>query len=120
MNDPIISPWLIYLIGRIDLLHNLCYIVGFTATISFMIIAILTLASGSEITSFLKKLFCVALILDIFAFFVPSKTEVIAMYAATYITPANVKATGEFVDKSIDNIVEKILKASEATKGEIK
>ena len=116
MNEPIISPWLIYLIGRIDILNGFCFIVGFTATIAFTILTILTFASGSEITSFLKKLFCITLVLDIFAFFVPSKTEVIAMYAASYVTPANVKATGEFADKAVDKLIEKILKASEAAK----
>ncbi len=114
MNEPIISPWLIYLIGRVDILNGFCFIVGVTATIAVTILTILTLASGSEITSFLKKLFCITLVLDIFAFFVPSKTEVIAMYTATYITPANIKATGEFADKTIDKLIEKVLKASEA------
>lgn len=37
------------------------------------------------------------------------------MYAAERITPANIKATGEFTGKT-DALIEKILKASKAVK----
>lgn len=40
----------------------------------------------------------------------------IAMYVARYITPANIKATGELTDKAIDALIEKIAKASKAMK----
>lgn len=29
MNEPIISPWLIYWAGRIDMVQGICLIVGF-------------------------------------------------------------------------------------------
>lgn len=38
------------------------------------------------------------------------------MYAAERITPANIKATGEFTGKTVDALIEKILKASKAVK----
>ena len=38
------------------------------------------------------------------------------MYAAERITPANIKATGEFTGKAVDTLIEKILKASKAVK----
>lgn len=40
-------------------------------------------------------------------------------YGARYeviTTPANIKATGEFADKAVDKLIEKILKASKAVK----
>ena len=40
------------------------------------------------------------------------------MYAAEHITPANIKATGEFADKAVDKLIEKILKASKAAEKE--
>ena len=46
----------------------------------------------------------------------PTKTEIYAMYAAERITPANIKATGEFTGKAVDTLIEKILKASKAMK----
>lgn len=64
----------------------------------------------------LKMLVCAALILDTLALFLPTKTEIFAMYAAEHITPANIKATGEFADKAVDKLIEKILKASKAEK----
>lgn len=65
----------------------------------------------------LKMLVCAALILDTLALFLPTKTEIFAMYAAEHITPANIKATGEFTGKTVDALIEKILKASKAMEG---
>ena len=33
MNEPIVSPWLIYWIGRLDIIHGFCCIVGFFLTV---------------------------------------------------------------------------------------
>ena len=71
---------------------------------------------GKAFLNFTKKLTCVALIVDVLAMAVPTKDEVIAMYVARYITPANIKATGELTDKAIDALIEKIAKASKAMK----
>lgn len=66
----------------------------------------------------LKILVCAAFILDTLAVFLPTKTEIFAMYAAERITPANIKATGEFTGKTVDTLIEKIVKASKAMKEE--
>lgn len=71
---------------------------------------------GKAFLNFTKKLTCVALIVDALAMVVPTKDEMIAMYVARYITPANIKATGEFADHAVDKLIEKILKASKAMK----
>lgn len=36
---------------------------------------------------------------------VPTKDEMIAMYVAGRITPANIEATGEFADKAVDMLI---------------
>lgn len=64
----------------------------------------------------LKMLVCAALILDMLGAFLPTKKEIYAMYAAEHITPANIRATGEFADKAVDKLIEKIAKASKAMK----
>lgn len=64
----------------------------------------------------LKKLVCVTLIFNALASFIPTRDEAIAMYVARWITPANIEATGEFADKAVDKLIEKILKASKAMK----
>lgn len=63
-----------------------------------------------------KIIVCTALILDILGVFLPTEKEIYAMYAAERITPANIKATGEFADKAVDKLIEKIVKASKAVK----
>lgn len=131
MNEPIISPWLIYWAGRMDMIHNFCIVAGFLLTMGAGIsitISITGIVSsrtdcgsdyngfGKAFLNFTKKLTCVALIVDALAIAVPTKDEMIAMYVAGRITPANIKAAGEFTDKSVDKLIEKILKASKAIK----
>lgn len=71
---------------------------------------------GKAFLNFTKKLTCVALIVDVLAMAVPTKDEMIAMYVAGRITPANIEATGELADKAVDKLIEKIAKASKAMK----
>ena len=119
MNEPIISPWLIYWAGRINFIYYFCLIAGFTATVyaASGILAVLAEDYPHDDTrKLLKILACAALILDILAFLLPTKEEILAMYAAQYITPVNIKATGEYTGKTIDLLIEKILKAAKEEK----
>lgn len=119
MNEPIISPWLIYWAGRIEFIQVVCCVVGFVVT-AFAVVAAMAVLTDDyehdESVKALKMLVCAALILDTLALFLPTKTEIFAMYAAEHITPANIKATGESADKAVDKLIEKILKASKAVK----
>lgn len=133
MNEPIISPWLIYWIGRVHMVHCFSLILGLLLTFLAAVIGFLLIINNNDCIddciddysddankpalNFLKKIACVALIFDALTLFIPSQTEIIAMYAAKNITPANIKATGEFADKAVDKLIEKILKASEAMGG---
>ena len=119
MNEPIISPWLIYWAGRIELIQVVCCVVGLVVTVFTVTAAMAVLTDDyehDESVRALKILVCAAFILDTLAVFLPTKTEIFAMYAADRITPANIKATGEFTGKTVDTLIEKILKASEAVK----
>lgn len=126
MNEPIISPWLIYWVGRLDVMQGFCCAAGFLLTIAVVVFALVGVTdsvnhddnANKSFLNFLKKLTCVALVVDTLAFLVPTKNEAIAMYVTRYITPANIKATGEFADKAVDKLIEKILKASETVKKE--
>lgn len=115
MNEPIISPWLIYWAGRIELIQVVCCVVGLVVT-AFAVIAAMVVYEYDESVKALKILVFAAFILDTLAVFLPTKTEIFAMYAAERITPANIKATGEFTGKTVDTLIEKILKASKAVK----
>ena len=121
MNEPIISPWLIYWAGRIDIIQGICCIVGLFVTIYAMFVGLAAMAdinNDKETAKAAKIIVCTALILDILGVFLPTEKEIYAMYAAEHITPANIKATGELADKAVDKLIEKILKASEAMKEE--
>ncbi|WP_449037395.1 hypothetical protein [Phascolarctobacterium sp.] len=119
MNEPIISPWLIYWAGRIDFIQAFCCIVGFLVTIYAGIATIAVMTDDNKDKKSVKavKIFVyTALVLDILGAFLPTKREIYAMYAAKHITPANIKATGEFADKAVDKLIEKIVRASKAMK----
>ena len=119
MNEPIISPWLIYWAGRIDFIQTICCVMGFLTT-AFAVTAIMVILTNDykheESVKAFKILVCAALILDTLAVFLPTKTELLAMYAAQHITPVNIKATGEYTGKTIDSLIEKILKAAKEEK----
>lgn len=113
MNEPIISPWLIYWAGRIEFIKITCCVVGLVVTALAVSVAMAVLTDDyehDESVKALKILVCAAVILDTLAVFLPTKTEIFAMYAAEHITPANIKATGEFSDKAVDKLIEKIAK----------
>ena len=119
MNEPIISPWLIYWAGRVEFIKVVCCVVGLVVTAFAVAVAMAVLTDDyehDESVRTLKILICAAFILDTLAVFLPTKTEIYAMYAAERITPANIKATGEFTGKTVDTLIEKILKASKAVK----
>lgn len=119
MNEPIISPWLIYWAGRIDLIQGICCILGILVTVYAMIATLAVMTDNNkdkESVKAVKILVCTALALDILGAFLPTEKEIYAMYAAERITPANIKATGEFIGKTVDALIEKILKASKAVK----
>lgn len=120
MNEPIISPWLIYWAGRIEFIKIICCVVGLVVTALAVTVAMVVLTDDyehDESVKALKILVCAAFILDTLAVFLPTKTEIFAMYATEHITPANIQATGEFSDKAVDKLIEKIVKASKAMEG---
>lgn len=119
MNEPIVSPWLIYWAGRINFMQAICCIVGFLVTIYAMVATLAVMTNTNkdkESVKAAKIIVCTALILDMLGAFLPTEKEIYAMYAAEHITSANIKATGEFADKAIDKLIEKIAKASKAMK----
>ena len=118
MNEPIVSPWLIYWAGRIDMIQGICCILGILVTVYAMIATLAVMADNKDKESVkaAKIIVCTALILDMLGAFLPTEKEIYAMYAAEHITPANIQATGEFADKAVDKLIEKIAKASKAIK----
>lgn len=97
-----------------DLLHNRFFV---TIYAMFATVAVVTDTNkDKESIKATKIIVCTALVLDTLGAFLPTEKEIYAMYVAEHITPANIEATGEFADKAVDKLIEKIAKASKAMK----
>lgn len=101
MDDPIISPWVIYLIDKIDMVGILFFI----AWIAGCLGGILCLVEGSSIiytqeeqkiwNKRARKALLVSIILFIVAMLMPNSTTLTKMIIAQQITPNNITATKE-------------------------
>ena len=121
MNEPIISPWLIYWITRIDPLKSLISYIAMAITVSIIPIILFLAATDAKVECTIKYIkrwtiatFIAILFTGTICVFIPSKEVIIAMYAAKQVTPANIQTAGELADKSIDYIGSKADKASDA------
>lgn len=102
MNEPIISPWLIYWAGRMDMIHHFCIVAGVLLTMGAGISITGIVSSradcgsdyngfGKAFLNFTKKLTCVALIVDVLAMAVPTKAAMpLVKYLRTHCTPMHV------------------------------
>lgn len=116
MNDPIISPWMIYLIDTTDsLLKVTCPLAIFAVVVS----VILFIESGhtydeEDAEKSLKraKMFLlIGIMSGLLVVFIPTPRTIYKMMAAYYVTPANIQATGGFADKTVDKVIDKIANA---------
>lgn len=116
MNDPIISPWLIYLIDTVEPLINVIIV---SALVSISMFILLLTANAAiydddkiEENSKKVKLFLkVGVICGLLLVFIPRPCTLYKMVVANYVTPANIQATGEFADKTMDKVIDKITNA---------
>ena len=116
MNDPIISPWLIYLIDTVEPLINVIIVsalVSISMFILFLTANAATYNDGKiEENSKKAKLFLkVGVICGLLLVFIPRPCTLYKMVVANYVTPANIQATGEFADKTMDKVIDKITNA---------
>lgn len=122
MNEPIISPWIIYLVGRLVAIKGVALILLIIVLVLLAISTILYLQAhedGDEkgqkkYGNLTKKVLCVLALDVILLLLVPSKEEAIAMYTASKVTPQTVQQAGETIDKITDKFVDKIIKIKEA------
>ena len=129
MNEPIISPWLFYLLGVLFPLH---VFLSFAAMFSFVgsVIAFIDKKSLEESAERWPKdiyyqkqackasrLFCRLLICFIFfstcSVFLPNKSTVIQMVIASKVTPANINTAVDVGNKAVDKVIDKIIQAAE-------
>jgi len=118
--EPIISPWLIYLIYQINVFKTLLIvgsILGLAAaTVTRIVIGCMRsdILDGSvgkkkrlymrmsikSLTKFTRKVVAVSLIFLVIGVCAPTRNLVIVMMASKYITPNNIKAAGKTVENA--------------------
>lgn len=117
MNDPIISPLLIYLIDTLRPLGCILFIIS--AIMIVCGIASFLFSFDGDVKSefnlglriFGKKLLAIGMCAAFADVFLPNPHTIYKMIAASYVTPANIQATGELADKAVDKIIDKIADA---------
>ena len=129
MNDPIISPWFIYWITRIDSIKCFLSMFPLIFLFSVIIIAFMKMIVGEfedygegreRAACYFRKVIKVGLITIpltiILNLFIPSTKVLATMYVADKLTVSNIQMVGETADKVVDKAVEKVIKVIEATK----
>lgn len=107
--EPIISPWIIYVLHVFDKLYFACGMVLMCGVTISPLLAIFGNMEESEcMMKYAKILAIVAAICALALIIVPNKDTLIAMLAANYITPDNIQA----VQGSIIDFVKQIIKAT--------
>ena len=116
MNDPIISPWLIYLISLSNHLITASMVVAVIAAPMALFYGSVWEIHFDETRGIrYKNIFRKSMIALCVACFigtvVPNESTIYKMIAASYVTPANIQATGELADKAVDKVIDKIADA---------
>lgn len=120
MNEPIISPWVFYLISLVD---NILYFFGILVVVSIFVGAVYALIAlysydtipydkeevfkkgAIRIFKYIVATFIVSCVITMF---VPSSDTIYKMLVASQVTPHNIEVMGDTVENSIDYIFEKI------------
>ena len=104
MNEPIISPYVFYLI---DILNSISKIltVAIIVGVSIGLVAVVNWIVGDfeykKLFSLTKKWMAVILLL---AVVIPSRNVCYQMLMASQVTPTNIQKAGDTIDKSLDKI----------------
>ncbi len=122
MNEPIISPWLFYLM---EIANNIRVVSFATVALVAILFAFFPFAffplffdwKWQEALPALKKGAFVLGVAGMLLMFVPSSNTIIKMAIASYVTPQNVEyianTTGKAIDGGIDYVVDKIIEAAD-------
>ena len=102
--EPIINPWVFYLIDRVDAWNN---VLGIIATIAFM--SLLVKYCLDVESTIINKYSVKALVIAVLMLsFLPSSSTIYKMIIADNATPNNIQIVGDTVEDGIDYIFDKI------------
>lgn len=106
MNEPIINPWLIYLLDVSDAIKCTMFLVAAVSAV----IALFVLCADKEFNSFTKRVVTIFIVSCTLAIFVPSERVIYKMIIVSHVTPANIQKAGDSLDTVIDKVIEKMQK----------
>lgn len=116
--EPIINPWLFYLIDVVDKIDLICMIILIIACIALAIISLLMFFESAEsylvepekqaYFKYLKTTLKVIIPCIILTILTPCSTTLYKMIIADNVTPHNIEVVGDTIEGGIDYIFEKI------------
>ena len=113
MSEPIINPWVFYLISLCDKVYMASTAVALVLVALAVFLTIVLVDGGYPVDESIRKtvviLYAVGVVSALLAVFVPSGTTVTAMVAATNITPETVAAVGQTVTEAAEAITQVIV-----------
>ena len=116
--EPIVNPWLIYLVSIVEHLRNLFGAINFIVlTLDIFIvmgtfiesddaIAVFYNREEKKIKPFIKLLIALTIICPLLVIFIPSKETIIAMYIANMITPDNLNFANEVFKNNLKDYMD--------------
>ena len=107
--EPVVSPWLIYLIGVCDKLDGAMAVVCIVLGMIILFLPVLCLELGIRYKPIIVCCFALLIVSFLLMVLVPTKEIAIAMAVSHYITPDNIVGTE-------DHIIEFIRKVAKAVK----
>ena len=107
MNDPIISPYVFYLIDVLNSISEIltaAIIVGFGVEGVVLAYWISGYNENKKLFSLTKKWIVGMAVILLLVIVIPSKDVCYQMIVASQVTPTNVQKAGDTIDKSLDKI----------------
>ena len=131
MNEPLISPWVFYLLGLLDPLNMVFIMTTGLLAIASVMTCIDKIDCENKADAYANKdndgyykkqahrasrrfyvVFISSIICMFFAIFIPTKTTVIQMIVASKVTPANINTAADIGEKTVDKIIDKIIQSA--------
>ena len=116
--EPIVNPWLIYLVSIIEHLRNLFGAINFIVlTLDIFIVVGVFIEADDAISVFynreekkirpiFKLLITLSIISPLLTIFIPTKETIIAMYIANMITPDNLNFANEVFKSNLKDYMD--------------
>ena len=110
MNEPIISPWIFYALFVVDNLKSalvLSMIICASAIVFMPMIV-----AEEDFGKYAKRIVILFIISGLLMVVTPDSKTVTQMLVSQYVTRNNIEKAGQFTERAIDKIIEKVINAS--------